>query len=129
MQWLRTFFLLFVVFSSILLTGQDQAQNKDVAPGWVFAYAQTETQLVSMGGSLDEATASRLTWAICGSTVLRIAIAAPTRTSNGYQYRAAESMPVGTYCLLVDSVSDDRMFVWGWSEPVRCRVRVCQRIF
>ncbi len=117
MQWLRTFFLLSVVFSSILLTGQDQAQNEDVAPGWVFAYAQTETQLVSVASGLDEAAASRLTTAICGGTVLRVAIAAPTRTSDGYQYRAAESMPVGPYCLLVDSASDDRMFLWVWPGP------------
>jgi hypothetical protein len=116
------FSLLFVVFFSILLAGegegqkQEQAQKKDAAPGWVFAFTQNETQLVSMGGSLDEASASRLTWAICGGSVLRVAIAAPARTSDGYQHRAAKSMSVGTYCLLVDSASDNRMFVWGWPD-------------
>jgi hypothetical protein len=112
----RTFPFLFAAFFSILLAAQEQAQKKDAVPGWVFAYAQTETQLVSMGGSLDEATAIRLTSAICGSTVLRVAIAAPSRISDGYQYRAAESMPVGTFCLLVDSASENRMFVWGWPD-------------
>jgi hypothetical protein len=116
MKWLLSFSLLLVVFSSILLAAQEQAQKKDVPLGWVFAYAQTETQLVSVG-SLDEAAASSLTWAVCEEIVTPVTMAAHARTRDAYQYQAAESMPVGTDCLLVDSASHDGMVVWGWSEP------------
>jgi len=127
MKWLRTFFLLFVVFSNIFLTAQDQAQKKDqaqtkdAAAGWVFAYAQTETQLVPVGRGLDEAAANSLTWAICEEIVTRVSLVATGRTSDAYQYQAAESLPIGTYCLLVDSASHDGMFFWGWSEPSGAR--------
>lgn len=70
-----------------------------------------------MGSSLDEAAASGLTWAVCGEIVTRVTMAARTRTRDAYQWQTAESMPLGTYCLLVDSASHDRMIVWGWPEP------------
>ena len=102
----RTFSFLFAVFFNILLSAQE-----------VFAYAQTETQLAPVGSSLDEAAASGLTWAVCGEIVTRVTMAARTRTRDAYQWQTAESMPLGTYCLLVDSASHDRMIVWGWPEP------------
>jgi hypothetical protein len=122
MKWLRSFFLLVVLLSNILLTAQDRAQKKDQAQakdapaGWVFAYAQTETQLVPVS-NLDEAVANRLSWAICEEIVTRVSRVSASRTSEAYQYKAAESMPVGSYCLLVDSASHDGMFFWGWTEP------------
>src|ERR1700730_15095207 len=96
----RAFSLLFVVFFNILLAAREQAQKKDAPPGWVFAHAQYETQLVSVGSNLDEEAASSLTWAVCEAIVTRVTMAAHTRTRDAYQYHAAESMPVGTYCLL-----------------------------
>lgn len=125
MKWLRAFFLLFVLLSNILLAAQEQAQRKDQAqakdaPGWVFAYAQTETQLIPVS-NLDEAVANRLSWAICEEKVARVSRVAASRKSDAYQYHAAEGIPVGNYCLLVDSASHDGMFFWGWSEPSGAR--------
>ena len=122
-------FLLALVFTGLSFS---QQADEEVAPKGVFAYALNARQLVAIGEIDDESHARLLTKAVCPTNAITSSVRLTAMRQggqderSGFQYDADGSVPAGNYCLLVDSKTQENLFVWGSGDaPTLVRERKC----
>lgn len=87
-----------------------QKPKTDPTKGWVFAVAKTETELTPLADPQEPG--ANLSWAICGRPLK----ATKVHPLGAGRYQTEEGVTRGENCLLVDSVSYEKMFIWGVDE-------------
>lgn len=113
--------LAFLCISSLFAFSQQQPKRSPVRD-WVFATAETATQL----NALTPHPSTGLTKAICSNGLKVTAI---HRTTNANRFETADSVVPGDHCLLVDSASEAKIFLWGDEENTITRRTSCIKGF